>query len=233
MTHYPIIVVEGADCTGKTTWSKAYCEKYSGHRAHLSYRAPARHMFAWQVASLVMAVRRSKEQPVVIDRHWPSENIYAAVYRGGTELYEQSEWMARVMSRLGVFYLVCTHTKLAGTIEAHKAACLERNEMYKPDKKFEQVVLGYWDWYHGSNLCGVDTGYCREFGSMSYKHMAAYGYRMDAEGRSEIELKMHLHCVNALATAWRSHCMNDPLAQKMASNKRLLLRELGYKIKKS
>jgi len=223
MKHYPIIIVEGPDATGKSTWTDKFCEKYSGRKVHLTLR---KNMHAYQVGSLHLALKWSQECPVVIDRHWPSENIYAGAYRGGTNLKEESKWMAKLMADLGIFYVVALMKSPDRMIEAHAETFKNRKEMYSPSDNYRQVVLGYWDWWFGTRQSIVDIGHCALHAPACAKHMAAFQYDRDLDGK---HLDHHVHDVFALAAAWRKHCMAEPFAQKVAASKTCLLKECGFK----
>ncbi|MCK9587732.1 MAG: hypothetical protein M0Q93_00030 [Terrimicrobiaceae bacterium] len=224
--NYPIIIIEGPDATGKTTWAEAYCKKFNGRKLHLTLRKA---MHAHQVAAIALAAKWSKECPVVIDRHWPSENIYAGAYRKGTHLIEESQWTAKVMASLGVFYVVALMESPERMIEAHKETFTSRKEMYSPSENYRQVVLGYWDWWFGTSLASIGTGYCRQHAPACAKYMATYQYDRDQHGKN---LGAHIFDVNALALAWRKHCMSDKSAQRLAENRDYLEKECGLKRKK-
>jgi len=226
--NHPIIVIEGPDATGKTTWAETYCKKYSGRKMHLTLRKA---MHAHQVAAISLAAQWAKECPVVIDRHWPSENIYAGAYRKGTKLVEESRWTANVMADLGVFYVVALMESPKRMVKAHEETFTARKEMYTPSENYRQVVLGYWDWWFGTNTAGIQTGFCQRHAPACAKHMAAYQYDRDLDGETTKSLENHIFDVNALATAWRKHCMVNKLSQRMVEDRSFLERECGLKRK--
>jgi len=221
--NHPIIVIEGPDATGKTTLADHYCEKYGGRKIHLTLR---KSMFAYQVGSLWLATKWSKHCPVIIDRHWPSENIYAGAYRGGTLLEEEAEWLARVMSYLGVFYVVALMGSIQRMLQAHRDTFAARKEMYEPSLQYEMVVRGYWDWYYGSHTTAEDIGYCRAHAPMREKHMSCFLYDRDLDGA---DLPAFTHDVHVLSTAWRKHCMQDKFAARLTTHKKSFLHECGYR----
>ena len=224
--NHPIIVIEGPDATGKTTWAEKFCEKYNGRKLHLTLRKA---MHAHQVGALALAAKWSKDCPVVIDRHWPSENIYAGAYRKGTKLIEESKWTAKVMADLGVFYVVALMGSPERMVEAHKETFTARKEMYTPSENYRQVVLGYWDWWFGTSLASIRTGYCRQHAPACAKHMAAFQYDRDLDGK---HLAAHVSDVEYLSKAWRKHCMGNKMSQRLSGEREYLEKECGLKRKK-
>jgi thymidylate kinase len=227
--HRPIIILEGPDGVGKTTFAKAFCERFNGFYIHLTLR---KNMHAHQVAALSLALRKSRRHPVIIDRHWPSEQIYAAVYRGGSNLQDEAKWMHRTCNTLGVFTLVCLAGSVDQMVKSHHALSQARNEMYEPSKKFEEVVRCYYDWWHGTNLRMTHMGFCEELKPMRTRHMASTLYDR-LQYASPLALKEACENVHALAQAWRKFNMEDPFAQRLATQSYLLRSTLGYKSKLS
>lgn len=103
---YPIIVLEGPDASGKTTLAKKIVELSGGKYLHLTYRFKDR-MFDYHTAAFELALRWSQTQTVVIDRWWPSEKIYADVFRHGSRWPLGGRILDRVALRYGVTYVFC------------------------------------------------------------------------------------------------------------------------------
>lgn len=229
--NHPIIILDGPDGAGKTTWSNRYLALHGGRYLHNTYRKPDRRMFMFQIASLMLALKWSKEGPVIIDRHWPSEQIYAGVYRGGSGLKDQAQWMSRVLSLLGVSYVVCIPSSVEVAVKNHARLSESREEMYEADERFVQVVMAYHDWWHGTNLCRHDLGYCSGLSSravpMSTRTLAATLYQFDVDGTPN-GLDAHVNLVHQKAQKYQLFGMQDSFSRKMVNNRDLLLRELGY-----
>lgn len=126
---YPIIVLEGPDGAGKTFLGHYLAEKMKGHYMHLTYRFRNR-MFTYHTAALERAIKIAQHKPVIIDRWWPSINIYDDVFRK-----KRSDPMAgRLLDRAGlaqgVIYVAC----IPSDREQHFAEFEERKaaggEMY-------------------------------------------------------------------------------------------------------
>jgi hypothetical protein len=223
--HHPIIVIEGPDATGKTTWADTFCEKYRGRKIHLTLR---KQMWEYQIGAIELAIRWSRECPVVIDRHWASEQIYAGAYRGASYLQEEAKWMAKALSDIGVFY-VGALMGVERMICAHAEESRKRDEMYLPSPEYRQVVLGFWDWWHGTKYADIDAGYCQTFTPMCEKYMSAYRYDRDTDGASDELLHIHLEQVYALAAARRKFVMAESASQRLCNETRRFAAECGYR----
>ncbi len=103
---YPIIIIDGADCSGKTTLAKHFCEKYNCHYMHLTYRFP-KNMFEYQLAAVNRAIKIARTKPVVIDRLWISEKVYAKVFRNGSTWPYMGRCLDRILQRFGATYIFC------------------------------------------------------------------------------------------------------------------------------
>lgn len=84
MNRFPIIVVDGPDGTGKTTLCNQIVDKWGAQYLHLTYRFKDKMSF-YHMAALRLALRWSQYKPVIIDRWWMSELVYAQAFRGGTK----------------------------------------------------------------------------------------------------------------------------------------------------
>lgn len=103
---YPIIVLEGADCSGKTTLAKRMVQKWDASYLHATYRWPDC-MFTYHAAILERALKLAKKGPVIIDRWWPSELIYSDVFRNGSKWPLIGRQMDRLALKYGILYVNC------------------------------------------------------------------------------------------------------------------------------
>lgn len=149
MSAHPIFILEGPDACGKTTLANRFVEQLGARRIHLTLR---KEMFLYQLGALRTAVRESWKRPVVIDRHWVSENVYAGVYRGGTSLLEESAWMDWALDQLGALYVLCLLRDDDRCVGAHLATHATGREMYEPDDRIRQVSAAYRSWYDGGTM---------------------------------------------------------------------------------
>ena len=83
-----IIIVEGPDCSGKTTLSRYLSVEFNrrGNRSVYFHCAGNKELFpamsAFQQCVLDNAKwNKSNGSIVIIDRHWPSEYIYRPIFR--------------------------------------------------------------------------------------------------------------------------------------------------------
>jgi hypothetical protein len=103
---FPIYVLEGPDGSGKTTLGKFLAEQFGAHYMHLTYRFKDQ-MFTYHAAALDRAIRLSKTKPVIIDRWWPSINIYDDEFRQRRDFPMAGRMLDRAGLATGVVYVVC------------------------------------------------------------------------------------------------------------------------------
>jgi adenylate kinase family enzyme len=101
-----IIVLEGANATGKSTLAKELERKHGAIVMHQTYRF-RNNIFNFHTAVLRRAIKLAKTQLVVLDRLWMSEEVYAHVYRGGTPWPHQGRMVDRVLQQASAVTVVC------------------------------------------------------------------------------------------------------------------------------
>ena len=180
----PIIVLDGPDVIGKSTLAAALLRRYPGARMlHLTYRRK-QNIPLYHLAALRWGIRR-QEPLAIIDRWWPSEYVYAAVYRGGSTFPYYWRLLDRVALKYGVCYCICHRFNRNIQMAAHMASSKIREEMYAPDDKIGELH----DWY--TRLYG------------SHEHRADWvSYNLDTEGGYVVEKARYLH-----ATAVSLRCL--------------------------
>jgi thymidylate kinase len=122
----PIIVLEGPDGSGKTTLGRALAGELHAHYLHCSYRY-ANHMHTYHTAVLELALRLAQHRPVIIDRWWPSEQVYARTFRRKTRWPMSGRMLDRVALKHGITYVLC--------LPANKAAYLFHFQKLKADRQ--------------------------------------------------------------------------------------------------
>jgi len=141
MTKNPLIIVEGPDACGKTTWAKAFRKRYGGRYFHMTLK---KDMPKYQQESFDFAKRWASNVPVVIDRHWPSEVLYGRIYRGGTPHMEKAKHFGREFVRLGAVYVICRLSSSERMVQS--LAKVKRRELYAPDQRFADLAKAYMKW---------------------------------------------------------------------------------------
>lgn len=126
-----IIVIDGCDCTGKTTLAQAICDEVGEDKSkymHLSFD-PTWDMWRYQTDALINAIALSDIKTVVVDRLWPSENIYADTYRDGVGIGIATRMMHRMLLRFGAIYVIAAPpTEMV--VANHRELKKSRDEMY-------------------------------------------------------------------------------------------------------
>jgi len=133
-----MIIIEGADCTGKTTLAKAICEYVHGQYFHCSYHE------SWNIEAyhrLILHTAGKLEElakiPCVIDRWALSEAAYGLTYRGAAS-YDTAALAKEAIKAYKPTFILCRTDDAIGT---HNRLKQERREMYKNI----QPVLGAFD----------------------------------------------------------------------------------------
>lgn len=142
-----LIICEGPDNCGKSTLAKRIAEHFHGVYWRLtSGKGLSEHdaMRLYQQNALDNAEINIREmrRVVVLDRHWPSDQVYGPVLRGRPSC-SGIEMEARCAT-LDAVYIYC-HRK--NMVEEH-AKSKDPDHPYE-DSVYEQVVLGYDNFFHG------------------------------------------------------------------------------------
>jgi hypothetical protein len=99
-----IVVLEGADASGKTTLARHLVDRYGARYLHSTRR---REVWRWHLGALRWAVRESASRLVVLDRLWLSEQVYGQVFRGGPAYDLGARCLDRVLLRYGAVTVLC------------------------------------------------------------------------------------------------------------------------------
>lgn len=133
MSRQQIVILEGADGTGKTTLAKALEEKHGYAYIHCTYSSQlVGHMTGYFIGVLSAAIHISKTRPVVIDRWRMSELVYGEVFRAGPENPYATESLFDMADAAGAFYAFChpSHENREKYLDSFDKLKKEREEMY-------------------------------------------------------------------------------------------------------
>lgn len=111
-----IVILEGADHSGKTTLARVLLKKYGGHYLH---GRVFRNMWRSHVAMMRLALRWADTQLVVIDRIWLSELVYGPIYRGGAAYDLGARCLDRLAMRVGAVTVLCAPDDQQYQIQRH------------------------------------------------------------------------------------------------------------------
>ena len=156
--YHGIIVLEGADGTGKTTLAQHLVDKHGAYYKHLGL-VPKEKMLEYQTVALEEAVERSRESLVVLDRHWISDQIYGRVYRGEGSFSYAARGMDRVIQAYGGVYVMAVPTSTGSVIDRHRKLKAERYEEYEADHRFVKVAKGYHRFTYGGGRSQTVSDY--------------------------------------------------------------------------
>lgn len=143
-----IFILEGPDGVGKTTLGQHMAKQLGATYVHLSYRWPE-HMFEYHTAAIRWAIRKSHKQPVIIDRWWPSEALYAAEYRNGSKWPHMGRMLDRIARKHGAIYIYCLPEDLVDYEKRFEKLKGEREEMYDNTIGVAKRYLHLW---HGDRF---------------------------------------------------------------------------------
>lgn len=119
---------------------------------------------------------RNREPLAILDRWWPSEQIYAGVYRGGTAFPSMAESLDGLAMHYGACYCIARRKTRFIQIDAHRISTRNRVEMYPSDENIGRLH----DWY--TTLYGVNS------------HRSDwFSYNLDSEGGDVLTKARYLY----------------------------------------
>lgn len=143
-SKYPIYVLEGPDGAGKTSLAMKLKGLTGARYVHLTYRFKDK-MHLYHTAAIRLVAHLAQHQPVVLDRWWPSEIVYADAYRGGSKFTKHYFLLEHIATSLGVVYVVCLPEDKELYVKFYNKLKGERVEMY--DEGMDRVYEGYREFY--------------------------------------------------------------------------------------
>jgi transposase-like protein len=154
-SKYPIFVLEGPDGAGKTTLAMALKEMLGARYLHLTYRWKDK-MHLYHYSAIRVAGHMAQHQPVIIDRWWPSEIVYADAYRGGSKFTKHYFLLELIASKIGLTYVMCLPEERDRYLEHYNILKGQREEMY--NEGLDRVYSGYMEIY--KNYLGLKENVC-------------------------------------------------------------------------
>jgi thymidylate kinase len=131
-TNHKIVILEGADGTGKTTLAEALVDEGYAY-IHCTYNAQLiGHMTGYFIGVLSSAIHIARDRPVVIDRWRMSELVYGNVFRAGPENPYATDFLFQMADDARVHYAFC-HPKAKNRglyLKEFEKLKAERKEMY-------------------------------------------------------------------------------------------------------
>lgn len=172
-----IVVLEGADCSGKTTLAKKIVDMFDARYLHGRI---FKDMWRSHVAMVRMALRWADHDLVVIDRLFLSELVYGQVYRGGPAYDLGARCLDRVLMRVGAITVMCVPDDQQHQIRQHAARVVKGEEAYR---KIQGVVALYADLIRGNAVRPGDgyLGQLTRYGDFA-KRKDVMVYDLDKDG---------------------------------------------------
>lgn len=129
-----IVILEGPDCTGKSTLARKLVETFNGVYIHATWSEQlARAMWDYHLQIVNDAVRQCDDRLVVVDRLWLSEVIYGAVYRGGSKIPHEGRMLDRILRSYGALNVICLPESPESGAKAIFESAKKRDEMWEKE----------------------------------------------------------------------------------------------------
>lgn len=144
-SEHPVFVFEGPDGAGKTTLAKHLAKVTGAKYIHLTYRFKDR-MHLYHSAAIKLVARYAQHQPVVLDRWWPSEILYAECYRGGSKFMKHFFLLEHIATQMGVTYVWCLPEDKKRYFDNINRLKDNREELFQDG--FDRLYDLYRDFYH-------------------------------------------------------------------------------------
>lgn len=142
-----IVVLEGADGSGKTRLANHFREKYGARYMHSRIW---KDRILWDSTMMRRAERFvcDRGELVIFDRMWPSELIYGPIFRGGAAYGNDmaNEFDELICAAPGV-YVLCVPSDAQKHLARFERLKTERKEAFD---RMEQVIQRYQDLLYGN-----------------------------------------------------------------------------------
>ena len=152
-------IIEGPDCSGKTSLAKAMCLQLNGVYWHSSGKKSLHRCMQDYHTTVLDSIEQNLDlgRVVVLDRHWPTEFVYATVLRPNLLGQYDFRVMTKRTEEMGATYIFCgddevqqrhrlLHTGMdhhydAGTFAAICGEYRSLEEEFLSDRKHHYSVL--------------------------------------------------------------------------------------------
>ncbi len=169
-----IVLLEGADGTGKTTLGKQLCTEFDMEYVH--FGIPDEHpMDYW------FRVLSNVTYPIVIDRLHLSEEVYGSTYRDGSQLTELQSWC------------------IEGWLEARNTTLVMCFASWDDMQKNQEVSVGP---YHGEKQKEVVKRFASQISTMTLP-LIIYDYTMETTG-NRVRRTLDVRKYAAQTTDWNT-----------------------------
>lgn len=139
-----ILIIEGGDGAGKTTLAESLRRRFGARYLHSTRR---KDIWKWHTAALDLACRLAERHLVLLDRHWVSEQVYGAVFRGAPGYDAGARSVDRVLQKHGAVYVLCVPSDPHKQLDRHRQRAAAGREMFG---NIERVVARYADLLNGN-----------------------------------------------------------------------------------
>lgn len=140
-----IVIVEGPDGSGKSTLCKQLVAIMGAKYRHFSYPTSTDEANAlYETYSTFLQKVVQNNEDIIIDRMWPSTQVYGEVLRGKSEITEKQAASLEATIKNHAIIIYCT-----GNAENMWHSCVERGEdyvtgfkdFYSICRKYDEVML--------------------------------------------------------------------------------------------
>lgn len=140
-----IIILEGADCSGKTTLATVIRSLGEHEYVHCGISDEV-----WKLHSGVVgrAGPLSADKLVIIDRLWLSEQVYGQAYRSGPAYDFGARFLDRLLTAAGAITVLCVPENTG------RQKAIHQQRRSKGDEAFADAgpsIQLYWDLCHGDH----------------------------------------------------------------------------------
>lgn len=145
---FELVVVEGPDCSGKTTLAKEIAASTGAVYFHCTYTEPlglAMRDYQHNVLeNALLGIERGEKW--VIDRLWPSEVVYSKIFRTHMhpDAIKMAEELHAMVTSVDSIYIYCCDSEVVARHET-----MQDPEHPYPRDKFNALVDAYDAWYEG------------------------------------------------------------------------------------